>query len=153
MYNRQQPPAANNANPRNARASQPQNGVPRLELKDLPDDGTKKLCKIEWAGEPKVIGITATWAVVSLKLVSANNAKAKRMYTLGDNNPCLDALEDAWGKDETAWVGKLVNVWKTKTGIQEKEYVRFGCIGDDGKTEIPFNYDDAAEGADAVAAW
>lgn len=127
-----QPMAQQNNNNR----QRPQNGIQRLDLKDLSSD--KKRLKILAAVHPSVAGVNADWAIVSLKLLSiASNVK--RTYTIGENNPVYDCLREAFGDDFKKWTDREVFAWKVVEGFNEKEFMRFACIDDKGK-EIEFEY-------------
>lgn len=113
-----------------------QNGIQRLELKDLNSD--KKQLTILAAVDPSVVGINAEWAVVTLKLQS-KTSQTKRLFTIGENNPVYDCLCEAFGSDYVKWKDRDVFAWKVVEGIAEKEFMRFSGIDDKGK-EIPFDY-------------
>lgn len=145
-------PMERNGNKRgssNAQPQRPQNGVQRLELKDLSID--KKRLTIMWAGDPSEAGVNAEWAVVSVKFQSVASG-LKRIYTLGDNNPCLDCLEAGFGTDEKQWRGREIFAWKDVVGVQEKEFIRFACIDAEGK-EIPFEYPKASTAVSSAASF
>lgn len=101
--------------------SKKKNGLPWLDVNDLPRD--KVRMRIEWAGEPSEAD-APDWGVVTLKLEYVEIRGKKVLWTLSDNNPCLDYLENELGSEEKDWAGREVFVWKEKVGIAEKEYIR-----------------------------
>ena len=128
-----------------------QNGIQRLELKDLNSD--KKRCVLEWAGDPSEIGVNFDWALVAIKF-RAIASGVKRTYTMGEGNPILDCLDAAfgegWEKDSSRWEGREFMLWKVKEGILEKEFIRLAVLDKDGN-EIPFNYKKVESGSKASA--
>jgi len=128
------------------------NGIPRIELDEL--TGDKKRIKFLWAGDPKELRITGDWATLSVKFQAVASG-VKRTYTMGNNNPCLHALDAAfggegWEKKPATYEGREGYIWKAIVGVLESEFIRMSVIGTDGQ-EIPFDFDKAEDNTAAAS--
>lgn len=101
-------------------------GLPFLDAqKDLGAD--KRRVKILWSGDPKDANVNATWAVVTLKLESVNS-RVRRLWTLGQSNPCLDVLIQHIGSDAHKWWNRELWMWCDTNNPSETPFVRMEVI-------------------------
>jgi hypothetical protein len=108
-------------------------GLPFLDPdKDLGAD--KRRIKILWAGDPKEANVHGDWALVTLKLQSVTSG-AKRLWTLGGNNPSLDVLLSALGNEASAWKDRELYMWSDNNNPSETPYVRAEVIPADASVQ------------------
>jgi hypothetical protein len=98
-----------------------QNGLPFLTIDDLSAD--KKRAKITWAGDPSEAGNNQDWARVTVKLEFSESGM-KRLWTLGETNPCMDAMVSMMGEDAERWTGKELFLFTETHPVNEQKHIR-----------------------------
>lgn len=105
----------------------PQNGLPNLTLANLSLNKMRFTILDAW--EPEGENKFGFAVIVKIEL----NGGPRFLWNLKDNNPCLDILEAALGKDESKWKDHEGYIFLEENPRDEKRFARCEMISEKDK--------------------